>query len=169
MASRKLYRPSWAAYAALIIHIVWIVIAVYLLWVGPSGRMVSIAGVEGWVPPCPACDRVADSVRMASELGRLELVSVALTILGVVLAIVAFGSFFVVRAASMAAAREEAAERLASELPGLMTVDMIAKALEDNPQIVLSAVREARRTAGDVDAETADQIARSLDDQDPPA
>ncbi|RDD63200.1 hypothetical protein DRB17_05395 [Ferruginivarius sediminum] len=76
-------------------------------------------------------------------MGRLDLIAVSLTVLGVTLALMAFGSFFVVRSAAMYAAQEEARDRITNILPDLISPQVLAKALEKNPHLLQSAVRSA--------------------------
>ncbi|MEC9347621.1 MAG: hypothetical protein VYB54_15455 [Pseudomonadota bacterium] len=164
---RKLYRPSWAAWLSLALNVVVIMALAYVIYVGPR----SSAEIPDWLPYCKPCEAASDSIENAAQLGRLDLVSLLLGILGVTLAILAMGGFFVVRAAAMDAARVEASERIRDELPKLITAEDIATALQSRPAIisavanVLKRLQETRQDALDIDADAADRIAGAVDPQ----
>lgn len=61
-----------------------------------------------------------DALQVAYNVGVLELLSISLTILGVVLAASAFAGFWMIRHAAMNAARNEAKEWIALEGPRLI-------------------------------------------------
>lgn len=166
MSQRKLYRPSWAAWLALTLHVVVIVVFIYILWIGPSGRTVVFAdGVTALLPPCPVCDSKADAIKQAAQIGRLDLVSLSLAILGVGLALAAFGSYFIIRSAAMQAAREEAKEQTARYLPELITTELLATVLRARPEVLVPAIREARLSEPDVSDDDANRIAAAQGDE----
>lgn len=167
MSLRKLYRPSWAAWLALVLHVVVIVAFLYILWIGPSGRSVVFAdGVVVHLPACPICDGKADAIKQAAQMGRLDLVSMSLAILGVGLALAAFGSYFIIRNAAMEAAREEAKEQTARLLPAHITVELIARVLRERPEVLISALAAAKRSEPDVTDDDANKIAAAQGDGD---
>ena len=94
----------------MIIHLFWFVILIYIVWpsIFPS-RMVRFDGMNA----------ERDVVRIASELGRLDFVAMALAILGVTLAVAALFSYQVIRAAAMDAGAVE-------EVPALDRVQAMA-------------------------------------------
>lgn len=94
-------------------------------------------------------------------MGRLEMVSLSLAILGVTLAVAAVGGFFVVRAAAMDAAREEAGEMIKVRLPDLVTAEMIGAAIRSRPEIAIQVAQVLERNAkpDDISEQDADSIA----------
>lgn len=152
-------RSSALSRISMIIHLFWFVILIYIVWpsIFPS-RMVRFDGMNA----------ERDVVRIASELGRLDFVAMALAILGVTLAVAALFSYQVIRAAAMDAARDEARERVSRELPSLITAIMIAEALKSNPRIYQSIVSQIRVQISLVESKDlgggdADAIARAVD------
>lgn len=166
MADRSLYRPSWAAKTSMFLHVVWAIVVGYIIFVGPSGRVVSWNGIDVWVPRCLTCDQASDAVATASEMGRLDLVALSLTVLGVVLAVAAFGSYFVIRSAAMDAARDEVRDQAPTLVKKVVGRQLIVEALRENPQVILSAVRQVVREVGteEVSPEEADAIASAVDE-----
>jgi uncharacterized membrane protein YbaN (DUF454 family) len=94
-------------------------------------------------------------------MGHLDLIAVSLTVLGVVLALLAFGGFFMVRNATVQAAQDEASERIEKRLPEMIGPDVVAQALQNNRWIFENAVKRAEDAQ--IDDVEADEIARAFD------
>lgn len=159
--ARRLWRPSWAAKLALFGHLIWLTLFSYSLW-----------AKRGTLPNSQPCDGVTDAIAAAAEIGRLDLVALALTFLGVVLAIGAVAGYFMVQHSAMRAASEEARSQV-NHLVRPMVHDymkaegviMIAEALQDNPGLLIKAVasaRDADQLLDQVSPEDADDIAGSF-------
>ena len=99
------------------------------------------------------CDGLAaqDGVALAGQLGRLDLVSAILTVLGIMLGVAALYSFFHIQAKATKIAKVQAKELVESELPD------IARNLFDNEirPILLGKMMEDEG----LKEEAADQIA----------
>lgn len=142
---------------SLFMHVLWGVVFGYILGVN----------LDLWPRvECINCENESDPIAVAAQLGRLDMVAMALAVLGVTLAVAALISFQVVRAAAMDAARDEARDRLEDMLPKLLTAAMIADALRKNQPIYLSIVGQIRETIGlqgasDIKDSDADSIAEA--------
>jgi len=55
---------------------------------------------------------VVDGIQLASELGRLDIVSLILGVFGLVVGILGFGGFWMIRGAALEAARDEARKEI---------------------------------------------------------
>lgn len=165
MADRRHYRIAWVAWAALGLHVVWLAVFGYVIFMGPSGRVVDFTAYRMWLPRCDACDGAADSIRTASEMGRLDLLAIALTVLGVVLALAAIGGFLNIRSAAMHAASIEAGDRVPDIVARELRDETVARALENNPDALKSAVREVIRDIrqSELSEDSADEIASAFD------
>lgn len=115
-----------------------------------------------------------DAIKVASEIGRLDLVSLSLAILGVVLAIAAFGGFFLMRSAAIHAAHDEISAQMSKHGQAWIEdstvsylnercADRIAEWMENNP----TTVRRVVKLAMSIDDEKIDSIAviGALDDE----
>ena len=101
-------RFAWH-YVSAFMHLIWLVLLVFVLWVGPFGDQIE---PPTWIMDCSACQYTADSITSAAQMGRLDIVSIALTVLGVVIAVGAFASFSLIKGAAKDAASDEATEWL---------------------------------------------------------
>jgi len=118
------------AMLALFFHAVWLSVFAYFLWVGrsPVGDedKPSLLGAlcEGFKE---------DAIKLASELGRLDVVSLSLTVLGVVLALAALSSFFMMRHAVIETAREEAEKSLPSIVSNGEMISALTEKMKSDP------------------------------------
>ncbi|MBY6163255.1 hypothetical protein KUV73_20395 [Mameliella alba] len=143
------------------VHAIWLVLFGYLLfatqWKDDRPTLVKLVGEL----TCPGCASRVDPISVAYQLGRLDLVAMSLTLLGVVLAIAAFGGILEVRRAAQQAASDEAKELVAAQLPNLLTPEVLTKALLQDPRAMYTltaALREADPDGG-IDPSVADDIA----------
>lgn len=97
-------RFAWH-YVSAFMHLIWLVLLVFVLWVGPFGDQIE---PPTWIVDCSACQYTANSITSAAQMGRLDIVSIALTVLGVVIAVGAFASFSLIKGAAKDAASDEA-------------------------------------------------------------
>lgn len=166
--TRRLWRPSGVAKLALLGHLAWFVIFAYAFWARQQGSL-----SKGGLPASDTCEKASDAISIAAELGRLDLVALSLTFLGVVLAISAVAGYFMVQHSAMKAASEEAHTRVADLAPtALMNYmkeaghKMIAEVLQNDPSLLLKAIASARdvdQMVDGVSATDADDIANSCD------
>lgn len=90
---------------SLILHAFWFAVAIWILAADPRDAL--DPWVYGLLPDCPQCDEEADAILYASELGRLDLISLILTLLGLLFAPGSFAGFFLLRNYVIIAAQEE--------------------------------------------------------------
>ncbi|WP_372891153.1 hypothetical protein [Rhodosalinus sp.] len=111
---------------------------------------------------CPSCSLHADAVYTASQMGRLDVLALSLTVLATVLALGAFLGFFLVRSAAMEAAADEAVRNL----PALIDNDAIVDVIVKDDELLLTLATRVKRHISESDEERkltddeADQIAR---------
>lgn len=161
---RKLWRPSGLAWVAFLSHGIWLVLFVYIL----TARWGLSAG-----PPCEICQKAADAINTAADMGRLDYIAMSLTFLGVVLALGAVLGFFTIRHSAMHAATEEAKAQIDRLIqPTLVQhleqngARLLRAALKDEPGLFVQlsgGSRDARRYMGDVSSETANEIAADIE------
>lgn len=143
-------------------HAIWLVIFFYLIAAGPFRQ--SSTSLLHWLPwSCDVCAKNADAIYTASQMGRLEMLSISLTVLATVIGIGAFASFFLFKRASMDAAVEHVDEKLSS----LIDDDTIIDAMLENDQLLLTletrimkAMSDSKDANGLSDAEASDMAAQ---------
>ena len=118
----------------------------------------SIQGFLAWVGLPSSKDAIAN----AADLGRLDIVSLSLTILGAVLALAALGSYFVMRHTVIQTTREEAAAAIPKEVKSTVTIDLLIQAIKSDP-VLLDELQRAVREGAMSDTQ-ADDIAETMDD-----
>ena len=94
-------RWSGLAIVALLLHAIWVVIFVWLLISVLSEPSIVVAS------KCKLSCKAVDLIRTAAVMGRFEFMSLALAILGIIIAVSAFGGFFLIRSAAINAAHDE--------------------------------------------------------------
>lgn len=124
--TRKNRKLVAVASISLVLHLVWVVVFSYLIWAGPFEHGVS-REVSWFATVCPSCGLHADAVYTASQMGRLDLLALSLTVLATVLALGAFGGFFLVRSAAMEAAADETSKKLPELIDSQKIADVIVK------------------------------------------
>ena len=107
---------------------------------------------------CPSCGLHADAVYTASQMGRLDLLALSLTVLATVLALGAFGGFFLVRSAAMEAAADEAVKKL----PDLIDGNEIADAIVKDETVLFNLANIVRRKISEADEGPTDEEANQM-------
>lgn len=144
-------RFAWH-YVSAFMHLIWLVLLVWVLWIGPfSDQIEPLASVVD----CSACQYTADSITSAAQMGRLDMVSIALTVLGVVIAVGALASFSLVKGAAKDAASDEATEWL---------IKNTGSVYEHNREQFVAKLAEDPRMIGALANLVADFISKSKGD-----
>lgn len=148
---------------SLLLHILWATLFIWVIWFGPFDQ---ILPRPEWVNSCALCQHSADAISTASQMGRLDIVSIALTVLGVTLAVAALGSYNLIKGAAKDAAANEAIEWL--QLNHNKLTPDILKILMDDQRFILTLVTEMQKrifsNTDDVTAKNADAIAQSMEE-----
>ncbi len=159
---------------AIWLHAVWLIVFLFLVIFGPFG---SPQLEEHWLHTitssfaCGSCSEVAQNISSADQMGPLDLVSLSLTILGVIIGVSAFGSFFLIRGAAMDAASEEAKRTVLTWLnenkTKLLDSDVVTEVLESE-RIMTTLANEVKKRISEEQDEMsdtdADGIADAMDD-----
>ena len=82
-----------------------------------------------------------DAVQAAVELGRLDLASALIALVGLIVAIFGLIGFFEIRSRAKAVAREEARRETKKIVPNHLA-DSVTKVLRENPDILAGVLRE---------------------------
>ncbi len=143
---------------SLCLHFVWLSVFSVVFWVG-SGEAPSVVSRFLIRLGFPS---TRDAIAQASDLGRLDIVSLSLTILGAVLALAALGSYFVMRHTVIQTTREEAATAIPREVRSTVTIDLLIEAIKSDP-VLLDQLQKAMRD-GAISDKDADDIAEAMDD-----
>lgn len=147
---------------SLCFHAVWLAVFSAFFWVSTGSSPSIIIRGLGWLG-LPAS---RDSIALAADLGRLDMISMSLTILGAVLALAALGSYFVMRHTVVQTTRETTREEVAANIPvevkKTITIDMLIEALKSDP-VLLEMLQRAVRD-GDISDTLADDIAASMEE-----
>lgn len=144
---------------SLCVHFLWLLLAVAFFWVGSSEepsfvhRILRLMGL-------PAS---SDAIALAADLGRLDVVSLSLTILGAVLALAALGSYFVMRHTVIQTTHEEVVALIPDEVRKSFTVEMVNKAIRSDPVLLDMLLNAARE--GSMPSKAADDIAEAMDEK----
>lgn len=94
------------------------------------------------------------------------MVSISLTILGVIIGFAALGSFGLIKGAAKDAAADEAIEWLEKKMPILVSSEVVKSAILED-RIILTLANEVKSRIsdeGDLNDHDADEIARSVDE-----
>jgi len=160
---RSLWVGGWLTLSVLL-HAVWFILFVWVLWFGPFDQ---ILPRPEWLERCSFCENSADAISTAGQMGRLDVVSLALTILGVVIGVAALGSYALIRQAAMSAAQNEAYDWMEANFAKLIPNDYV-KDLTTDERLISTLVRviqgriyEERNTVSSSDA---DNIATSMEE-----
>lgn len=148
------------AFLALALHIVWLTVFGYIIW-----SKMSAVETEHWYsrPIGFFTAARADAISVASELGRLDIVSLSLTVLGVVLALSAFVTFYLMRHAVIQTTREEAETIVPDELRKHVTIEKLIEAIKSDP-VLLSRLQSAAQD-GTISDNQADRISKVIDEE----
>ena len=138
---------------ALSLHFVWFAIFVVFIWVGSYDEPSTLQRIMGSVGLPDSRDAIAH----AAELGRLDVVSLSLTLLGAVLALAAFGSYFTFRHTVIQTTREEASRAITDP----RTIQAIIKVMKSDP-LLLDKLQTAVKD-GTLTDEDADDIAEAME------
>lgn len=176
MPQRRGHRMSLFGMGAMLLHVVWAVLVAYVFLAalhknryhfltgsgpafGPEGDVSSYMGV------------LTDPISAAAQLGRLDLISIALTVLGAVLAVGTLLGFLVVRRETLAAAEETASAQarvvapmaIAEFFRGTDGAVVLRVLFENYPGLVVSAIRDIEtRFGAQVGPQDATDIARVM-------
>lgn len=146
------------------LHLLWAVGFVWVLWFVPYGEQ--ILPRPEWFGRCDGCGDSSDAIFIASQMGRLDVVSIALAILGVVIAAAALGSYVVIRDAAMNAAREEANDWIRENHTEL--IPGVVEKLVMDQRLISTLATEIRkhisRDESGVTKKEADEFAQSMGD-----
>jgi hypothetical protein len=145
---------------SLCLHFVWFTVFVAIFVVGSGAAPAAVPRFLAWL----GLPSTRDAIAQASDLGRLDIVSLSLTILGAVLALAALGSYFVMRHTVIQTTREEAAAAIPIEVKSRVTIDLLIQAIKSDP-VLLDQLQKAVRD-GAISDEDADDIAEAMDDND---
>lgn len=162
-------RGAWLwclAIISMLAHFVWLSVALFLLLGGPFGGSDSAIWRQIRNLFCQSCETSYDAINVAAQLGRLDLLSLSLTVLATVLAFGAFASFFLIRGAAVHAAAEEAANHISAQLPKLITAEMLGEAILKDERIklsLLSTLRVLEDKENQISEGTANQIAAAFE------
>jgi hypothetical protein len=163
--------------ASLWLHGVWVIVFSFLILFGPFGGEIKANSgfwsVVNKLLDCSGCQLAATSVTTAGQMSPLELVSISLTILGIILAIGAFGSFFVIRGAAMDAAADEAKQTVLNWLEQNKSTLVGANVVQDvleNDRFIRTLANSVERRISEVDNDAisdddARRFADALDDE----
>jgi len=143
-------------------HIVWVILIAYMFWIGSQGREIELLGKRIWIPNYTPFSSGNDAIQSAAELGRLDVISISLAILGVALALAALSSFFVVRHAAIQAASIEAKAATEASLPNLITAEIVSKAIQNNPYVLKEAMDLIRESENGLQDQDANAIAETV-------
>lgn len=153
-------------YLSLWIHLLWIIFFASLIFVkSPPAQSSLISEL------CPLCAAKLSLISSAANTGKLELIGVSLTVLGVILAAAAVGSFFLIRGAAMEAASQTASYKAISWLnenrTNLVSPDVVADVIE-NDRIMTTLANEVHRRLSEhkednIPPEAANEIAANVD------
>jgi voltage-gated potassium channel Kch len=143
---------------SLCLHFVWLAVLVVLFAVATETAPNFLARALASV----GMPSSRDAIALAADLGRLDIVSLSLTILGAVLALAALGSYFVMRHTVIQTTREEAAAAIPKEVKSTVTIDLLIQAIKSDP-VLLDQLQGAVREGAISDTE-ADDIAEAMDD-----
>lgn len=150
---------------SLFAHAVWLVLFAVVIIFGPYEAQ---KDVPFWLAWCEFCRSAGDSISTASEMGRLDVVSISLTVLGVVIAIAALGSYSLIKGAAKEAAAEEASSWLEHNIGKLITTEVVRTAIL-NDRIILTLANQVSQHISDkddeIDSTSANQIATAPDDE----
>lgn len=124
------------------LHVVWVIIFGFLVWAGPFGRPEApLDIISKLLNGCDICENASDSIYTAAQMGRLDFLSLSLTVLAAALGVGAIGAFLFSRKAAIEAAEEQAVEYLQDNLSRLIEHEDLQKALLDNPRLLLTLAR----------------------------
>ena len=153
---------------SMLFHVVWLAVALFLFLGGPFELPQS--AVSTWVGHlfCNGCLGSYDAINVASQMGRLDLIALSLTVLGTILAFGALAGFSLIRGAAIQAASDEATAHISARLPQLLTSEIVADAILKDDRVrlsLISAMRSADCPENQIAAATADEIAASFDNE----
>ncbi|WP_210162842.1 hypothetical protein [Kaistia adipata] len=151
---------------SMLAHFVWLAVVLFLFLGGPFGKSNSTAWQTVRDLFCPSCEKSYDAINVAAQLGRLDLLSLSLTVLATVLAFGAIASFFLIRGAAVHAAAEEATSHISAKLPNLITPEILGEAILNNERIkhsIVSMLRASEAHENQISEGTANQIAAAFE------
>lgn len=161
------------AVAAFLGHALWGIVFAYIIWADPAGnrRAWTSVGLGSGLGICRPCEEAADNIAAASQMGRLDMVSLSLTIFGVTLGLVGLLGFGLVRSAAISAAETEAQaemKRLAPQhIKDYMSSHgqaLVTAAVDANILKIQQRLNEAEALVGGTEPDKATEIARRMGD-----
>ena len=163
-SGQRSYRLGGWLFVAVSLHALWAILFVWVLWFGPFDH---ILPRPEWLESCDFCEHSADALSTASQMGRLDVVSIALTILGVVIGVAALGSYALIRQAAMSAAQNEAYDWMEANFAKLVLKDYVKDLTTDErlvstlAKVIQGRIYEEQNTVSSSDA---DNIAQSMEE-----
>lgn len=132
------------------------------------GPYVRILPPPEWLRWCIGCERAVDSIAAASEIGRLDIVSLLLAFLGLIIGLFAFFVYINVKSSAVDAAKEKTEEWLNQNYENLLPKNYVED-LTTNERLILTLVKQIRsrmyEEQNTVSAGELDNIAKSMDKQ----
>ena len=155
-------RRTILLYTSLSLHVVWLFLFFMIIWMGPYVRILPSPEWLGW---CVGCARAIDSIAAASEIGRLDVISLLLAFLGLIIGLFAFFVYINVKSSAVDAAKEKTEEWLAQNYEKLLPKDYV-KVLTTDERLILTLVNQIRSRISEegntTSANDADNIAKSM-------
>lgn len=161
---------GWKQFAVWL-HLVWLIIFSFIIFAGPYAEAPLGNPAPAWLTsllsfgPILELSEIGTSAR---QLNSLDLIGLALTLLGILLAIFALGSFTLVRGAAMDAAADEAKNAtlkwLNENRASLVDQKVIAEILETDRIMSTLANEVERRISEKDDDDFGDDLANEFAD-----
>lgn len=159
LSVRRIFKVKQPLIAlSLCLHFVWLAVLIVLFLVSTETTPNYLTKFLFWV----GAPSSRDAIAQAADLGRLDVVSLSLTILGAVLALAALGSYFVMRHTVIMTTREEAVIAIPKEVKSTVTIDLLIRAIKSDP-VLLDQLQKAVREGAISDKE-ADDIAEAMEE-----
>lgn len=158
-------------YISLAMHVLWAATFVGLVFFRPYDPQPPATETSTWLAflisslqSCGPCDSAADAINNARQMDRFDLLGVGLTVLSIILAVGAFGGYFLIKGAAKDAAAEEAIEWLGNNMEKLISDEALKRAvLSDRIMLTLATQVKNRIDSEDtMDSAIADQIASAF-------
>jgi len=171
----KRHRSSGLALAAVWLHLIWLIVILFIIFLGPYAQDPLVAARPGWLAKVLEFWPVAEVSRLGANsraLSSLDLIALSFTILGVVLAIFAIGGYVLVRGAAMDAASDEARDTVLKWLKEnrstLVDSEVVTEILETE-RIMATLANEVEKRISDnegdqIGDDAADRMADAVDE-----
>lgn len=151
-------------YMSLFLHFVWLFLFLMIIWMGPYVRILPPPEWLGW---CVGCARAVDSIAAASEIGRLDIVSLLLAFLGLIIGLFAFFVYVNVKSSAVDAAKDKTEEWLDGnfdKIIGRIALQVQRSLISEIPDDKIFILTLAKALEQRISNNDADGIAKSMDD-----